>query len=313
MPAAGEFYVNFGIIGIGLFVLLISFWLLFMVHLFYWIKGTVIGICMWIIVSLKAIACNMQSFFSLIDFDIGCSVSYSLLYTIPLFITTELFLLTHVAIPDGVRTEHFKAILDRTRSTTMNVCMILPGSDFPPDIRVEKEARALQAANHDVFILCDQKTPSRPQSEDWKGLHIIRRKRIPVPTLMEKFNAVPGWMRFLEMQWHDFIDSVVRDKAIDVLHIHDLPKVRAVLSIGNKYGLPVIIDLHENYPASLKSYIEGWSGGMRLVAKALISVRKWEKYEIKHAGGADKVIVVVDEAKNTTRKKQYTGGQDNGH
>lgn len=179
----------------------------------------------------------------------------------------------------------------------MNIGMILPGSDFPPDIRVEKEARALQKNNHKLFILCDLKDSSRPLVEDWEGMHIIRRKRIPVSTLIEKFNGIPGWNWFLCWQWRAHIDKVVQEKGIDVLHIHDLPKASAVIAIGKKRGLPVIIDFHENYPASLKSYVEGWTGGMRLAARTLINVRKWEEYEIEQALRADEIIVVVDEAR----------------
>lgn len=70
MPAAGEFYVNFGIIGIMLFLALLSSWLFFLVYIYYPLRRNIIGICMWVVLALKAIACNMQSLFSMVDIDI---------------------------------------------------------------------------------------------------------------------------------------------------------------------------------------------------------------------------------------------------
>jgi glycosyltransferase involved in cell wall biosynthesis len=179
----------------------------------------------------------------------------------------------------------------------VNVCMILPGKDFPPDIRVEKEARALRDAGHHVFVLCDQ-IRRRAAIEKWEGITIIRRKRLSVPTIAEKLNALPGWTAFLDGQWRTFIDGVVRSESIDVLHMHDLPKAGAAIATGDAYALPVILDLHENYPASLKAYVEGWTGGIRLAVSTLIDTAKWDRYEKKQSSKADRIIVVVDEARN---------------
>ncbi len=178
----------------------------------------------------------------------------------------------------------------------MNVGMILAGKDFPPDIRVEKEARALRDSGHKVFILCDQ-VKSNASVQEWEGLTILRRKRLDLPTLFEKFNNIPGWIAFLDGQWSRFIAEVVRSEKIDVLHIHDLPKAGAAVTVGKKIGIPVIMDLHENYPASLRTYVEGWKGGMHFFARNVINPEKWEEYEKIRASQADRVIVVVEEAK----------------
>lgn len=174
--------------------------------------------------------------------------------------------------------------------------MILPQKDFPPDIRVEKEVRALQNAGYRIFVLCDQ-IKRNLAVEVWKEITIIRRKRIPIPTLIEKFNGIPGWNLFLEWQWRRFIEKVVLSKSIDVIHIHDLPMARAAITVGYKYGLPVILDLHENYPASLKSYVEGLKGWRKVLTQILINTKKWEKYEIAQSIKANHIIVVVPEAK----------------
>ncbi|MFW6222615.1 MAG: glycosyltransferase family 4 protein, partial [Bacteroidota bacterium] len=174
--------------------------------------------------------------------------------------------------------------------------MILPGSDFPPDIRVEKETRLLRDNGHRVVVMCDM-IKSQLAKQIWEGITIIRRKRIPVPTLFEKFNGIPLWNSFLDWQWTKFITKVVQDESLDALHIHDLPKTAGAVATGKKLNLPVVVDLHENFPGSMHTYVEGLTGIRRRIFRLLINARKWSEYEQKHVSQADHVIAVVSEAK----------------
>lgn len=53
----------------------------------------------------------------------------------------------------------------------MNICMVLADVDFPPDIRVEKEARSLISAGHRVILLCPR-TGDRPTVKTRNGIEI---------------------------------------------------------------------------------------------------------------------------------------------
>ncbi len=68
MPAAGEFYVNFGFTGVLIFVFLVFLWLSFLVYSFQFVRHNVFLLCAWIVLSLRVISCNQQSFFSATDF-----------------------------------------------------------------------------------------------------------------------------------------------------------------------------------------------------------------------------------------------------
>jgi len=46
------------------------------------------------------------------------------------------------------------------------------------------------------------------------------------------------------------IDRYVLDNGLDVLHVHDLPAVASALSVARRRGIPVVYDMHENYPAA---------------------------------------------------------------
>ncbi len=179
----------------------------------------------------------------------------------------------------------------------MNILMILAGHDFPPDIRVEKEMMSLLEAGHTIYLACDQ-IKNRSTIEDWNGIKIIRRKRIPVPNLFEKFNGIPGWLKILDKQWAAFLDLVIQEHGVQAIHSHDLPKSGAAIAAGKKWGLPVILDLHENFPGSMETYIEGWTGWRYLVARTLIRPQRWHAYEKIQVMSADHVISVVDEAAN---------------
>lgn len=177
----------------------------------------------------------------------------------------------------------------------MNICMILPGHDFPPDIRVEKEALALLRAGHSVHILCEDLRARRTEDR-WEGIPIWRRRRLPIHIQFEKFNRIPGWISLIDRGWQQYIEAFLRVHPMDALHVHDLPKSGAVLAAGRHAGLPVVLDLHENFPGSMKTYVEGMSFFRRLAGCCLIGPAGWAAYERRQVAEADRVISVVREA-----------------
>ena len=177
----------------------------------------------------------------------------------------------------------------------MNICMILPGHDFPPDIRVEKEALALLWAGHPVHILCDD-LRSRGPVDRWEGIPIWRRRRLPIHSQFEKFNRIPGWIPLIDRGWQRFIEEFLRSHPMDALHVHDLPKSGAAMAAGRHAHLPVVLDLHENFPGSMKTYVEGMSFIRRLAGRWLIGPAQWGAYERRQVAAADRVISVVQEA-----------------
>ncbi len=169
--------------------------------------------------------------------------------------------------------------------------MVLGGQDFPPDIRVEKEARTLAEAGHEVTIVCESRT--RPTGAgSWEGCRVLR---LPTRSAGARLADI---VRVVAMRDPRFQRALEREAATtDVFHVHDLPLVKTALAVATPRGLPVIADLHENYPAALDSYR---LDGPRWRAAALdrvSGIRRWEAYERDAVRRADRVLVVVDEAK----------------
>lgn len=174
----------------------------------------------------------------------------------------------------------------------MNICMVLP-EYFPPDIRVEKEARALIAEGHNIHLVCLNRD-REPDESDYDVIKIHRLK--PFSKKYGKLSSLvnvefflnPVWTR----TWFKQISKVVRSNNIDILHVHDLPVVATVISIGRKEKLPVIFDMHENWPEALRAW--GRKRLRQFIFSNITLHKILEKYCVNNA---THVIVVVDEQK----------------
>jgi glycosyltransferase involved in cell wall biosynthesis len=177
----------------------------------------------------------------------------------------------------------------------MNLCMVLAGRDFPPDVRVEKEARALRDAGHAVVILCDQ--VSSPGVEDtWEGCTVLRLPR--EGRLARGAGKLSGMLRQHHYpRWERFIDDAVRRFGSHALHVHDLPMVQTALRVGRRRGIPVVADLHENYPVAMHASRERLRQPLRGVLEWVDRRADWDGYELRAARAVDHVVVVVEEAR----------------
>ena len=163
---------------------------------------------------------------------------------------------------------------------------------FPPDIRVEKEARSLVKAGHEVFLLSMGRGDLAAE-EEVEGIRVIRvsmpqelTRRVPNYVCVRMIHVHPFWKRAL--------DDVVRKHKVEVIHIHDLPLVKTGLSVAGTCGIPLVADLHENYPEAIRSY---QARGLSRLTKPM-SVMRLKRLERHCVRKSDKVVTVVEQAKN---------------
>ena len=134
----------------------------------------------------------------------------------------------------------------------LKICMVLPGY-FPPDIRVEKEARTLIADGHEIHLVC-MGADGQPQEGDFHGINIHRlqvfsKKYGKLSTLV----YTPFFLNlFWRSHWINKIKEIIRKNNIEIIHVHDLPVVPIVISIAKKSNIPIIFDMHENWPEALR-------------------------------------------------------------
>ncbi len=176
----------------------------------------------------------------------------------------------------------------------MRIGMILDKT-FPPDPRVENEATTLVESGYEVFLFClgyDQVN----SEEDYNGIQI---KRYKSNEFTYKLSALaydlPLYAQILKPKIREFI----LNHEINVLHIHDMRIAGSVFSVNRSINLPIILDLHDNYPMVMKDYphLKKFPG------KYLINPKRWLRYEQKFIEKATKVITVSPEFQKAIQKR----------
>jgi glycosyltransferase involved in cell wall biosynthesis len=171
-------------------------------------------------------------------------------------------------------------------------------ASFPPDIRVEKEAQALQG-KFEVSVVCAKKVGEL----DYEEIDGLRVFRIDSPALDQK-KQMAFWdayasIRFVHPKFYKEGLRVATEIGADAIHIHDLPLARTGAKVAKKLGVPVVLDLHENYPEALKTWFK-WRKNpvVRLKNALFFSYKRWLRYEKSAISEVDHVIAVVKEMKN---------------
>jgi glycosyltransferase involved in cell wall biosynthesis len=85
----------------------------------------------------------------------------------------------------------------------------------------------------------------------------------------------------------------VHQNKIELLHTHDLPMVALGSAAARRAGIPLVADLHENWPAALRTY--GYV--RRFPGRLLISPKRWERHERTVLPSVDRIVVVIEEAR----------------
>ena len=171
----------------------------------------------------------------------------------------------------------------------MRIGMILKNMIPPPDIRVEKEAGTLTGEGHDVHLLLEAR-PGQARREEYKGMHLVRG--VSMGRLREIYHRYTFNFTFRDPRWSGAILDFCRECGIEALHVHDLPLVGEAVIAAGKLGIPVIADLHENYPAGLQVWYENG-----LKKKTIYNLRRWTRYEREMLDRVDAVIAVVEESR----------------
>lgn len=203
-----------------------------------------------------------------------------------------------------------------SRPNKIKVGMVLD-QPFPPDARVEREAAALVEAGYEVHLLCavpEQSPAEYPREEYYRGIYIHRvnpadvkygipmvgiQTRLPYKGLLKNLGRILwNW----DNAWRTLIDRFVRFYGLDILHIHDLRLVDTGLSVAKHHDIPLVADLHENYPA-LMDMLKGKDNP----ARGRKQRQKWEAIELRGATEADRVLTVVEEAKTRLMEKGIEG------
>jgi glycosyltransferase involved in cell wall biosynthesis len=173
---------------------------------------------------------------------------------------------------------------------TLNVCKVWD-ADYPWDVRVEKVASTLTSSGCAVHLAARNKgrLPIREERSE-ATVHRLPSWRW-VPHAVDKASTFPA---FVNPRWLRHIWSVARRSRADVILCRDLPLAPACIVVARALGIPVVLDMAENYPAMLESMRSTGRGGpLDAVVRNPRFARWVERWTLKRVDG---VMVVVDES-----------------
>lgn len=170
-------------------------------------------------------------------------------------------------------------------------------SEYPWDVRVEKVCAALHSAGHAVHLFCRNRK-GQPLRENVDGIELHRMPNWPsAGTWLDDVSSFPA---FMNPRWVRHLDVGTTETRIDLLLCRDLPLSPLALRIGRRLGIPVVLDIAENYPAMLKQRFY-WRDFKphNLIVRNPVLAGLVERSVLPKADG---VIVVVEESRDRIAK-----------
>ena len=168
----------------------------------------------------------------------------------------------------------------------MKIGMILD-APYPPDPRVTNEAKALIDSGNEIYLFCLSFEKTFNDREFVNGINVVR---FYCSRFTYKLSALAYTFPFYKWIMSKKIKNFIKDKNIDVLHIHDLQIASSVFYANSSFDLDITLDLHENRPEIMKFYKHVNS----ILGKLFISPSKWKKAEEKYCKISNSVVVVTD-------------------
>jgi glycosyltransferase involved in cell wall biosynthesis len=171
----------------------------------------------------------------------------------------------------------------------MRIGMILD-SEINDDIRVTNEINILIQSGHEIILLCKGKYPN-PKIERKKGL-IIFRVFLP-KKVYGAFTILSQVFPIHYLFWYLQFYKIAKKHSLDAIHAHDMYMFRVANKVAERLKKPLILDLHENYPATVKSYV--WT--KKWYVKFFYRVDYWSEVELGILSSSHRVIVLSDDFK----------------
>jgi glycosyltransferase involved in cell wall biosynthesis len=164
-------------------------------------------------------------------------------------------------------------------------------ADYPWDVRTEKVTLALARAGHTVSIVARNRAwkTTREQLEEGTVYRMT-----PWKSVGQKVDGMLSFPAFFSPRWINLIDRTCREVKADLIIVRDLPLCPTAISCGKKLGIPVMLDMAENYPAMMRVL---WETGRETLfdyfARNPTLTRLVERHCVR---AVDHIVVVVEES-----------------
>ncbi|MEX2284961.1 MAG: glycosyltransferase family 4 protein [Gemmatimonadota bacterium] len=164
-------------------------------------------------------------------------------------------------------------------------------ADYPWDVRVEKICNSLVGNGHEMHI-ASRNRARRPVTE---ALPEGTVHRMPswsaLPASLDSWTSFPA---FCNPRWLLHLDRTVQRVRPSALIVRDLPLAPTAIHVSRKHGVPVILDMAENYPAMIRDI---WTARRQRPWDVLVRnprmVKQVERWCVRRV---DQTLVVVEES-----------------
>ena len=161
---------------------------------------------------------------------------------------------------------------------------VVVDNDYINDGRVRKEVTFI-SEHYEVDVLCFSHTKNAKKPSEAYPMFLPKKAK-------DILFAVSSWFPLYSFLWTRWIRKFIITNDIDVLHVHDLymgpPALAAIRKVKNQVKL--ILDLHENFPATVVTY--SWTNGF--LRNLITQTHIWKKKENEILSNADRIIVLSE-------------------
>ena len=164
-------------------------------------------------------------------------------------------------------------------------------ADYPWDVRTEKVTLALTRAGHTVNIVARNRAWKQTTERLPEG---TVQRMAPWKALGRRLDNALGFPAFFSPRWINLIDRTCRDAKADLIIVRDLPLCPTAILCGKRLGIPVMLDMAENYPAMMRVLWE--TGRETLFDNFARNPSITAKVERRCVKDVDHIIVVVEES-----------------
>lgn len=163
--------------------------------------------------------------------------------------------------------------------------------EYPWDVRAEKVCQALTAAGHEVHMVARNRD-GRVGREALPECTVHRLR--PFRLLGRRLDAASQFPAFFNPRWIRLMLAVGREEACELIVVRDLPLAPAAIFVGHLLGIPVVLDMAENYPAMIRDLwttrSTRFGDSLMRNPKAVEAIERWTLARVDHT------VVVVEES-----------------
>jgi glycosyltransferase involved in cell wall biosynthesis len=174
----------------------------------------------------------------------------------------------------------------------MRILKVVDG-EYPWDVRVEKVSRGLTDGGHHVHMVARNR--DRRVLVEVLDECVVHRMK-PWRLVGRRLDAASQFPAFFNPRWYRLVTSVGRRVGAEVIVVRDLPLAPTAITAGRRLGVPVVLDMAENYPAMIRDL---WTTGATRFGDGLVrnpraveAVERWTMKRISHT------LVVVEESRD---------------